>query len=184
MEGSAESLYGMATLKHPKHSVEMYWVAGLSILAWSLAVLPLGSFVENLAPDRFEFSLPRVCVPYTPGTDVVSTVPFLFSAAALALAGLLVVEVAKLLVTASPTRRTALPLALSVFQITLAIDILRKYAWDWYGYGLYFARLISLSYERPKPEVLPVPTPWCSFIMLLVCLALLLRPPYPKGPGM
>ncbi len=165
----------MAPLKNPNRRTERFWVGGLSILAWCLAVLPLGALVENLSPDPFEFSLPRVSVPYTPGTDVVSTVPLLFGAASLVLVSLLIVEAAKFLVALAPLRRPALSLALSAFQITLAVDILRKYAWDWYGYGLYFARLITLSYEHPKPDVLPIPTPWCSFIILILCLMLLLR---------
>lgn len=162
-----------------KSLVARCWAAGLCLLAWLLAALPFRETVESLAPELYEFGLPRVCVPYVHGSDVVSTVPFFFSALAWALLGVLLVEVAKIVVAAQ--RRVALSVALLLFQVTFVIDVLRIHAWDWYGYGLYFARLLVLSHDNPRPEILPIPPPWLSFTLLLPCLGILARPQHRLG---
>lgn len=149
----------------------------LAFAAWLPIAAPLTSFLEHLPPNRYEFGLPRVCVPYTQGTDVVSLVPDLFSALTLAALCVLVAELAKVMASALPGRRSLRHLCLTLYQITLVLDILRKYAWDWYGYLLYFARLISLSHDRPRPEVIPIPPPWLSLLLLCVCVGLCIFPP-------
>lgn len=143
-----------------------------ALAAWLLVAIPSTSIQKLLPPNRYEFGLPRVCVPYTPGTDVVSLVPDLFSALAIIFLSLLLCEIAKILTIALPGRRTFFYVAFSVYQLTLVVDSLRKFAWDWYGYALYFARLISLSYDRPEPEILPIPSPWLSLLALMACTIL------------
>jgi hypothetical protein len=146
---------------------------GLFALAsWLFAAIPSPSIQEWLPPNRYEFGLPRVCVPYTPGTDVVSLVPDLFSALTIVCLCLLLSEVAKIMSTVLPGRRIAFYVAFSIYQATLVIDVLRRFSWDWYGYLLYFARLTKLSYNRPQPEVLPIPSPWLSLLALLACTVL------------
>lgn len=140
--------------------------------AWLLVAAPLAWLFDWLPPARYEFGLPLVCVPYTPGTDVVSLVPDLFSALALACLCVLMVEIAKAMISALPGRQTWSYTLLSIYQASLLIDVLRKYAWDWYGYLLYFTRLITLSYDRPRPEVLPIPPPWLSFLLFLACVGI------------
>lgn len=140
--------------------------------AWLPVALPFASALEWLPPSRYEFSLPRVCVPYTPGTDVVSLVPDFFSALTFAGLCLLLVEPAKMMAAVLPGQRIVRHLSFLVYQATLVVDVLRRYAWDWYGYLLYFLRLVNLNYNQPRPEILPLPPPWLSFMALLLCLGL------------
>lgn len=142
-----------------------------ALAAWLLVAIPSISVQEWLPPNRYEFGVPRVCVPYTPGTDVVSLVPDLFSALAIACLCLVLTEVAKVSVIGLPGH---LPLygTFLIFQATLVVDVLRKYAWDWYGYLLYYLRLTNLSYDQPRPEILPIPSPWLSMFVLLGCASL------------
>jgi hypothetical protein len=162
----------MAVIKSPASPrISLIWAGLLALAAWLLVAAPLGPVIQRLPPNRFEFALPRVSVPYTPGADVVSAVPDLFSALALAAACLLVAELAKANLVVAVQRRIRLGLsAFVLYQITLFIDILRKHAWDWYGYILYFLRLTPLRYDQPRPEVLPLTSPWLSFLALLLCL--------------
>jgi hypothetical protein len=162
----------MATLGNKmRHYLLLARPGLLALVSWLLVAVPSPSILEWLPPNRYEFGLPRVCVPYTPGTDVVSLVPDLFSALAIAFLCLLLTEIAKTMIAAVPGRRALTHVAFSVYQATLVVDIIRKYAWDWYGYLLYFARLIQLSYDRPRPEVLPVSSPWLSLLALLACMS-------------
>ncbi len=112
-----------------------------------------------------------VCALY-PGTDVVSLVPDFFSALTFAGLCLLLVEPAKMMASVLPGQRIARHLSFVVYQAMLVVDILRRYAWDWYGYLLYFLRLVNLDYNQPRPEILPLPPPWLSFMALLLCLGL------------
>lgn len=146
---------------------------GLFALAsWFPVALPARSIQHWLPPNRYEFGLPRVCVPYTPGSDVVSLVPDLFSALAVAGLCLVLSEIAKFLISRLTVHNTPLCLALSAYQVTLVVDALRSYAWDWYGYFLYFARFIELRYDEPRPEIIPIPAPWMSLTALLLFLCL------------
>jgi hypothetical protein len=138
----------------------------LSLAAWLVVAAPPVSIQQLLPPNRYEFGLPRVCVPYTPGADVVSLVPDLFSALVIAFSCLLLSEIAKMTARPIPGRRLLFYATCYFFQISLTIDVLRKFAWDWYGYLLYFMRIIDLSYDRPRPEVIPIPSPWLSLIAL------------------
>jgi len=144
----------------------------LALTSWLfVAIIPI-TVQEWLPPKRYEFGLPRVCVPYTPGTDVVSLVPDLFSALAMICLCLLLADLAKILAAARSGRSILVSVAFLVYQVTLVIDIMRKYAWDWYGYSLYFARLVKLRYDKPRPEVLPISSPWLSLLALLMCMGL------------
>jgi hypothetical protein len=173
VEGSADHLYRMAVVKGMMRPYSFAIRPGLlAFAAWLPVVLPSASTLEWLPPNRYELSVPRVCVPYSPGTDVVSLVPDLFSALTIAVLCLLLVEVAKVMVAALPRRQTLRYVAFAVYQATLMVDVLRHYAWDWYGYLLYFSRLITLSHNHPRPEILPLPSPWLSFLPLLLCLGL------------
>lgn len=154
-----------------------------ALAAWLLIALPPRSIQEWLPPNRYEFGLPRVCVPYTPGTDVVSLVPDLFSAVTIICLCLLLSEIAKTTIAALPGKRIHIYVLFLLYQTTLAIDALRKYAWDWYGYLLYFARLIELRYDRPQPEILPLSSPWLSLVALLLCMSMTvidIRGPRPR----
>lgn len=173
MEGGSNDLHRMAALRAMVRSYSLAIRPGLfAFAAWLLVALPVASALEWLPPSRYEFALPRVCVPYTPGADVVSLVPDLFSALTIATLCLLLVEVAKVMAAVLPGRRTWCYISFAIYQAALVVDVLRKYAWDWYGYLLYFARLVTLSYDRPRPEILPLSSPWLSFLVLLVCLGL------------
>jgi hypothetical protein len=157
----------------------------LAFVAWLPAALSFPSALEWLPPNRYEFSVPRVCVPYTPGADVVSLVPDLFSALTIASLCLLLVEVAKAMAAKLPRWSNVCHSSFVVYQVTLIVDVLRGYAWDWYGYLLYYARLITLSYSLPRPEILPLATPWLSLVALVVCLGLCAYPrhlPPVQGP--
>lgn len=138
--------------------------------AWLLAALAPRSLIQGLAPARFEFALPRVSVPYTPGTDVVSAVPDLFSALLWGVICAGVVELAKPQVLALSKWRGRCMFLCAVFQGALVLDTLRRHAWDWYGYLLYFLRLTKLSYDNPRPEVISLPAPWLSFLVLAFVL--------------
>lgn len=101
-----------------------------------------------------------------------SAVPDLFATLSIAAVGVLLAETAKLRVAALPSHRLLCYGSFLLFQISLIIDALRRYAWDWYGYLLYFVRLITLSHAEPRPEVLPVSPPWLSFLVLIACLGI------------
>jgi YD repeat-containing protein len=88
---------------------------------------------------------PTLSTTYTYDTGafskVVSLVPDLFSALTIAFLALLLSEIAKILAITIPGRRISFYVTFSVYQLILMIDVLRKYAWDWYGYLLYFSRI-------------------------------------------
>lgn len=160
----------------------------LTALAWLPLAWPVRSAMEWLPPNRYEFSLPRVCVPFSPGTDVVSLVPDLFSALSIALLCILLAEFAKFVNSMRQEPSAACYLSFVLYQVTLLVESMRLYAWDWYGYLLYFLRLIDLSHDSPRPDVIPLPSPWLSFLALLLCLALQMvatftdkSPPPPAG---
>lgn len=144
----------------------------LTALAWLPLAWPIRSAMEWLPPNRYEFSLPRVCVPFSPGTDVVSLVPDLFSALSITLLCVLLAEFAKFANASRQGRSAICYLSFVLYQVTLFVDSMRLYARDWYGYLLYFLRLIDLSHDSPRPDVIPLPSPWLSFLALLLCLAL------------
>lgn len=145
------------------------WSGLLAVCAWLTVALPTDRIMDWLPPERYEFALPRVSVPYTPGADVVSGVPDLFSSLALAGMSILLAELAKMIFL-SRARSVICHGLIVLYQVTLFIDALRGHAWDWYGYLLYFCRLITLSYDRPRPEPVPIPSPWLSLVLLFVCL--------------
>lgn len=145
------------------------WFGFLAACAWLTVALPTDRVLDWLPPERYEFALPRVNVPYTPGSDVVSGVPDLFSSLALCLVSILLAELAKVILLAR-IQSVKCHVLIVLYQMSLLLDVFRKHTWDWYGYLLYFSRLISLSYDRPRPELIPIPSPWLSFLLLIACI--------------
>jgi hypothetical protein len=170
--GHSKSLHWMASVSNTSSYKVLAWSSLFALFAWLLVALPTDSIFDWLPPERYEFALPRVSVPYTPGADVVSAVPDLFSALTLAVTCVLLAEIAKGLTWSCNAWKGPIHLSFVLYQCTLLLDVLRKYSWDWYGYLLYYARIIELSHERPRPEVLPLPAPWLSFLALLLCVLL------------
>lgn len=117
-------------------------------------------------PRRYLPALPLVCVPYRYSSDVVSLVPDLFQALTIALFGVALVEFAKAAATSLRVYAAA-----TLYQAILALDALRRLAPDWYGYSLYFAHLVELRDDVPRPEILLVPSPYLSLVALLLFLA-------------
>jgi hypothetical protein len=134
------------------------------LLIWAAKWLPW--MAPSGEPRRYLPALPLVCVPYRYGSDVVSLVPDLFQALTIALLGAVLVEFTKAAATSVSVYAAA-----SVYQATLALDAMRRLAPDWYGYSLYFAHLVELRDDVPRPEVLPVPSPYLSLVALLLLLA-------------
>jgi hypothetical protein len=146
-------------------------VAVPSVAAWCLAAFTPDALLEALPPERWEPRLPAVSVPFAAGSDVISLVPSLFSALAVAVMCCLLVEAAKLYAGHRYGRCATGPcLMLLLLQLALALDTLRLRAPDWYGYSLHFARLVQLRWEHPLPDVVPLPAPWLSLAVLLASL--------------
>jgi len=170
--GNPDYLYGVAMSSSPRLVRLFVYGSPCSLSAWLIIALRLDFLMAWLPPVRYEFALPRVCVPYAPGSDVVSGVPDLFSALTLGISCIVLAEVAKGIFCSGCTRKVLVQCSFVVYQACLLLDVMRRYAWDWYGYLLYFCRLIELSYERPRPEVLALPAPWLSFLSLLLCMGI------------
>jgi hypothetical protein len=141
-----------------------------SVVAWLIVAFTPAVLLEELPPERWVPKLPAVSVPFAVGSDVISLVPSLFSALTIAAFCCLMVELTKLYLLRYGKKATTSYLTLLLFQVGLALDALRLRAPDWYGYGLHFVRLIQLRWERPLPDVLPIPGPWLSFGLLLASL--------------
>lgn len=146
-----------------------------AVVAW-LVVATLSPWLnEILPPRRFEPRLPDVSAPFRPHSEIVSVVPGLFSALAIALAVGCLVEITKFLVFRRVRVAASLHAAFTMFQILLLIDLLRMHALDWYWYALHFARLVELTSGPLPRNVPPIPAPWLSFAGLLLAVAATLR---------
>lgn len=169
MAGNSEGLHGMAAMR-------LVVVLVLILSAWLIGAFFPTDWLEALAPDPMTPKLPLVSAPYAARSDVISLVPDLFGALVLVTATLLLLEIAKLLLVIKGIHRpVTCSLAALAAQQGVAFDILRSYAPDWYGYGLYYLHIIdTLSHEQPRPDVLPIAAPWYSlvFIMALAILSL------------
>lgn len=141
------------------------WLFGYSLLLADGALLG-----ESRTPK-----LPSVAVPYDPKLDVVSFVPDLFLALSVAVACVLIVEIAKFTTSKLGTRSGTGYVVLLLFQVVLALDLVRAYAYDWFIYLLSFARLIDLSRRSGiiQDRWVPIPSPWVSFIWLAVTMVAL-----------
>ena len=146
-----------------------------NIAAWSLAAFTPAALLEELPPERWVPKLPAVSVPFAARSDVISLVPSLFSALVVTAVCCLLVEATKLYLLRYGPRATGSYLTLLLLQLALAVDAMRLRAPDWYGYGLHFGRLIQLRWDRPLPDILPIPAPWLSLAILLASLSLAWR---------
>lgn len=143
-----------------------------SLVGWVLVAAAPECAVERLPPERWEPRLPAVSAPYEYGSDVVSLVPNLFVALTLGAAACLLVEFSKAVVVRCSRLGIVKYVVLTLMQIGLIVDALRAYAADWYVYILHFARVAPLSWQKPWPEILPLPSPWPSFFLLAISVAL------------
>jgi hypothetical protein len=151
-------------------------VLGCVGAAWLLGSFWPKAWLDWIAPDPLIPKLPLVSAPYAHRSDVISLVPDLYSALFLATICLLLLEAPKLLIANSQGSARTIPLlSLLAVQQGLFIDVLRRCAPDWYGYGLHYLRLVELSHYRPRPEVLPIPAPWYSLFFVGLCMIVLLR---------
>jgi hypothetical protein len=98
----------------------------------------------------------------------VSPVPHLYGAALVAVVAILCVELSKALLTGRLGQSAYW--AFCTYQATLGIDIMRRFALDWYGYLLHFLRLSALTHEQPYPDPLAIPQPLLSFAGLVLAL--------------
>jgi hypothetical protein len=182
--GDSANLHGVATVKRAFSEKQARVSAvAISMLGWLIAAASPNWLVdEMLPPKRFEPFLPLVSAPFAYGSDVVSVVPDLYSAATIGLTSALVVEVAKMVLLRLGSRALGAYLSFCLLQATLVIDVLRRFAVDWYGYLLHFFRLAKLSNEVRYPEPLLIPPPFLSLLCLMATSLYLLvllrsRPP-------
>jgi hypothetical protein len=102
-------------------------------------------------------------VPWTRQTDVMSSVPGLFMILLVAAVAVAIAEVAKAFL---PCRQTGAFLLISIYQVILALDILRAYAPDWWVFLTFF-----LGVRSKSPPLLPgIGTPWIALTALLMSL--------------
>jgi hypothetical protein len=110
-------------------------------------------------------------IPWTRQTDVVSSVPGFFRLLLAAAVAVAIAEVAKAFLAC---RQTAAFLLISLYQVILALDMLRAYAPDWWVFLTFF-----LGVRSKSPPLMPgIGTPWIALIalsMTLLHLALRLR---------
>ena len=146
----------------------------LAVLGWILsALVPEETVFYHLAPEHLEPSLPLVSAPFRPGSDVVSVVPWLFGAIAVAVVATFLVELGKVALLVAGVRSIGAFMLLGLLQLSIGLDVLRRLATDWYGYALHFLRLASLSHEVRFPDPLPIPAPYFSLIVLVAASAIL-----------
>jgi hypothetical protein len=154
-------------------------VVFMGLLGWLVSALTPPSVVYyHLAPENFEPGLPLVSAPFAPGSDVVSLVPHLYGAATVAVIAILIVEIGKVMLLRLGPGVLGAYLGLCLLQAALAIDVLRRFAVDWYGYLLHFFRLAKLSNQVRFPDPLLVPPPLLSLLFLMATslyLLMLLR---------
>jgi hypothetical protein len=87
----------------------------------------------------------------------------------------MLVEIAKVTLLNFGRRAFVAYCGFFLYQIVLGIDVLRRFAIDWYGYLLHFIRLAKLSVKVRFPDPILVPAPFLSLIILaLVSLYLVL----------
>lgn len=159
----------------------------MGLLGWLVSALTPPSVVYyHLAPKNFEPWLPLVSAPFAPGSDVGSLVPHLYGAATIAVIAVLIVEFGKAILVRSGSGVLGAYLGLCLLQAALAIDVLRRFAVDWYGYLLHFFRLAKLSNEVRFPDPLLVPPPLLSLFFLMATSLYLLvflrgQPPAAEG---
>jgi hypothetical protein len=132
-------------------------------------------------PPASHFLLPHPHYPQAefvllaPGatSDFVSSVPELGRALLLIAIALAIVEGGKALLFARHRYSKVLHVLAVIYQLTLALDILRKYVYDWFLYLLHVAIRLPLDPQRffNKDRLLPIQSPWPSFFVLLVLIA-------------
>lgn len=141
-------------------------IFGPLVLSWIVAVT--GPALATFIPWR-DIETPVVpfvgTIPWTRQTDVMSSVPGLFMVLLCAAASVAIAEVAK----AFLGRRPSVFLAISIYQMTLALDIMRAYAPDWWVFLTYF-----LGFRSKSPLLFPQNgTPWIALVALLGVLLFL-----------
>lgn len=139
------------------------------LVAWEGPIL-LGRWWSEVGYDP---SLGDVGSPWVRGSDIISSVPFLYRALALGIAAVLIAEVGKGLALLAGLPRPAQFWALSLgFQVAAALDSLRIHAYDWLIYGASFLGLVQL--QRGKivgyATIWMADFPWLSLPLLLALL--------------
>jgi hypothetical protein len=139
-------------------------IFGPLVLSWIVAVTgpELGAFIPWR--DIENPVVPFVgTIPWTRQTDLMSSVPGLFMTLLCAAVTVAIAEVAKAFLVC---RQPSAFLAVSIYQMILALDVLRAYAPDWWVFLTYFLGLRSKS----PPLMLETGTPWIALIALLIAL--------------
>lgn len=134
--------------------------------------------VPPLWPDRVDPIwplIPLVSVPNGVAPDVWSSVPGLLRVALSAFQGIVLVELARIILITSRRMGLMLFLATAAYQFALALDWLRVWAGDWFVWILYRLHLAPLC--EASASCLPVEgkKPWFSFVFLIFALLLLWR---------
>ena len=154
-----------------------------SLAAWLVPAITPPSVVYHSGPEDFLPGLPLVSAPFVPNSDVVSIVPHLYGAFTVALVSVVLVEIAKVSLLNLGRRALVAYCGFCIFQVVLGVDVLRRFAVDWYGYLLHFFRLAKLSGDVRFPDPLPVPAPFLSLMFLaLMSLYLVLGLRGPLSP--
>lgn len=149
--------------------------AGLA--SWLVAALTPSSLVYDSGPEGLFPGLPLVSAPFVPNADVVSIVPHLYGAFMVAFVSIVLVEIAKVTLLNLGRRALVAYCGFCLYQVLLGVDVLRRFAVDWYGYLLHFLRLAKLSGEVRFPDPLPLPAPFLSLILLALISAYLVLDP-------
>lgn len=140
----------------------------LAALSMSWIVVAIAPWLARYVPWRSDYD-PRVpnvaMIPWSPTTDVMSSVSGFFKVMVFAAVAWLTVEISKV---ALPPHSRKLYAALLVYQLVLAADAVRTHAPDWWVALAYWAGF-TLSTSRTHGGA----TPWVSFAGFLAAAALL-----------
>jgi len=153
-------------------------IAAFVIAGWLVALLSVttGGGSDFLLPHRYLPALPTVAAPYDPTSDVVSVVPLLFRALALAVAAAAVASMGKAWAAVNLSPSSLSYGALTLVEVALFTDVFRALAPDWTVYALHFGHIITLSarsYELSRRIAWGAPLP--SLLVVLGALAIVRR---------
>lgn len=140
-------------------------IFGPLVLSWVVAVT--GPWISALIPWRDMEDgpvVPDVAIfPWTRQTDVMSSVSGLFMVLLMAAVTVAIAEVAKAFLSRG---QPSTFIIISIYQIILALDVLRAYAPDWWVFLTFF-----LGFRSKSPPLMPgIGTPWMALVALLIVL--------------
>jgi hypothetical protein len=139
-------------------------------IAWLIAAGPMVLLRHGLPLRELRPNLPLVSLPFDSHRDVVSSVPHLFITLVFCLIAMTSLEPAKIYVA----RNFATPFAAYVIfslQLTLGLDILRAYAYDWWCWMISWIGWERLHEAVDLREVSGIRFPWVSTGAAILVLA-------------